>query len=327
MPSFQHQKHKDADYGDRAWLKENGCSIRQSFGGSHASNQDSPSPKLSSSNKPVQGKQSKLSTPFHLHQRAIIYVGPKPEKENTPLTPPPLTSRRVLDANLDKHPLYSHGVCKWTGCETHCDDVTAFLKHIGSEHVLDDKSTAQARVQMQIVSQLELQLQKERERLQAMMAHLHLTKEADLKSGKSLNEEVRSTSKSGDPMRSNSPIQGNDRQKVARGLISEECNDWGTWKIHFFYFLGTQSASPPKLPKPPCPSMGLGAYGFPSPMTSLANNHMGIHPTPLSALTAAARNPTMPGLQPPMSTMGGPIRRRLSDKIHLPVPNGECLWL
>ena len=29
-----------------------------------------------------------------------------------------------------------------------------------SEHVLDDKSTAQARVQMQIVSQLELQLQK-----------------------------------------------------------------------------------------------------------------------------------------------------------------------
>jgi hypothetical protein len=30
------------------------------------------------------------------------------------------------------------------------------------EHVLDDKSTAQARVQMQIVSQLELQLQKVR---------------------------------------------------------------------------------------------------------------------------------------------------------------------
>eukprot|EP00094_Tigriopus_californicus_P001244 TCALIF_01205-PA protein Name:"Similar to FOXP4 Forkhead box protein P4 (Homo sapiens)" AED:0.03 eAED:0.03 QI:172/1/1/1/0.5/0.61/13/185/847 len=275
MPSFQHQKHKDADYGDRAWLKENGCSIRQTFGGSHASNQDSPSPKLSSSNKSIQG--------------------PKPEKENTPLTPPPLTPRRGLDANLDKHPLYSHGVCKWTGCETHCDDVTAFLKHISSEHVLDDKSTAQARVQMQIVSQLELQLQKERERLQAMMAHLHLTKEADLKSGKSLNNEEVRTSKSGDSMRTGSPLQSNERQK---------------------------SASPPKLPKPPCPSLGLGAYGFPSPMTSLANNHMGIHPTPLSALTAAARNPTMPGLQPPMSTMGGPIRRRLSDKIHLPVPNG-----
>ena len=82
-----------------------------------------------------------------------------------------------------KHPLFSHGSCKWTGCEMHCPDLTSFIKHISSEHTLDDKSTAQARVQMQIVSQLELQLQKERERLQAMMAHLHLTKEADLKNG------------------------------------------------------------------------------------------------------------------------------------------------
>ncbi|KAG7230906.1 hypothetical protein INR49_024934 [Caranx melampygus] len=46
--------------------------------------------------------------------------------------------------------------------------------HISSEHTLDDRSTAQCRVQMQVVQQLELQLCKERERLQAMMAHLHL---------------------------------------------------------------------------------------------------------------------------------------------------------
>lgn len=52
------------------------------------------------------------------------------------------------------------GLCKWTGCDARCDDGTEFQKHIVSEHVLDDKSTAQARVQMQIVSQLELQLQK-----------------------------------------------------------------------------------------------------------------------------------------------------------------------
>ena len=50
--------------------------------------------------------------------------------------------------------------CKWTGCDARCDDGTEFQKHMGVEHVLDDKSTAQARVQMQIVSQLELQLQK-----------------------------------------------------------------------------------------------------------------------------------------------------------------------
>lgn len=75
-----------------------------------------------------------------------------------------------------------------------------FCRHLNSEHVLDDKSTAQCRVQMQVVQQLELQvkilnisietlppynflstqilnphlskLKKDKERLQAMMAHL-----------------------------------------------------------------------------------------------------------------------------------------------------------
>lgn len=75
------------------------------------------------------------------------------------------------------HHLYGHGVCKWPGCEAVCDDLQAFLKHLNTEHVLDDRSTAQARVQMQVVSQLELQLQKERDRLQAMMQHLHLSKQ------------------------------------------------------------------------------------------------------------------------------------------------------
>ena len=47
-------------------------------------------------------------------------------------------------------------------------------RHLSTEHALDDRSTAQARVQMQVVNQLELQLTKERERLAAMMAHLHM---------------------------------------------------------------------------------------------------------------------------------------------------------
>ncbi|XP_071055185.1 forkhead box protein P1 isoform X5 [Onthophagus taurus] len=75
------------------------------------------------------------------------------------------------------HHLYGHGVCKWPGCEVICDDLSAFMKHLNTEHTLDDRSTAQARVQMQVVSQLELQLQKERDRLQAMMHHLHLSKQ------------------------------------------------------------------------------------------------------------------------------------------------------
>ncbi|XP_026109043.1 forkhead box protein P1-B-like isoform X2 [Carassius auratus] len=72
------------------------------------------------------------------------------------------------------HPLYSHGVCKWPGCEAVFGDFQSFLKHLNSEHALDDKSTAQCRVQMQVVQQLELQLAKDKDRLQAMMAHLHV---------------------------------------------------------------------------------------------------------------------------------------------------------
>lgn len=52
-----------------------------------------------------------------------------------------------------------------------------FLRHLKVEHCLDDRTTAQARVQMQVVSQLEIHLQKERDRLQAMMHHLYLAKQ------------------------------------------------------------------------------------------------------------------------------------------------------
>ena len=67
---------------------------------------------------------------------------------------------------------YENGQCRWTGCEAPCKDLAAFLKHVSSDHTLDDKSAAQARVQMQIVTHLELQLQREREKLQAMVEYL-----------------------------------------------------------------------------------------------------------------------------------------------------------
>ncbi|GFG29383.1 hypothetical protein Cfor_06124, partial [Coptotermes formosanus] len=90
-----------------------------------------------------------------------------------------LQDDKLMDGcgNDKMHPLYGHGVCKWPGCEAICDDFQSFLKHLNTEHTLDDRSTAQARVQMQVVSQLELQLQKERDRLQAMMHHLHMSKQ------------------------------------------------------------------------------------------------------------------------------------------------------
>ncbi|XP_068186675.1 forkhead box protein P1-like isoform X1 [Antennarius striatus] len=83
-----------------------------------------------------------------------------------------LMKRRDSPPDEQSHPLYGNGMCKWPGCETVFGDFQAFLKHLNSEHTLDDKSTAQCRVQMQVVQQLELQLKKDKERLQAMMAHL-----------------------------------------------------------------------------------------------------------------------------------------------------------
>ncbi|TRY82133.1 hypothetical protein DNTS_009453 [Danionella cerebrum] len=78
------------------------------------------------------------------------------------------------DHSPHNHPLYGHGVCKWPGCEAVFEDFQSFLKHLNNEHALDDRSTAQCRVQMQVVQQLELQLAKDKERLQAMMTHLHV---------------------------------------------------------------------------------------------------------------------------------------------------------
>uniref|UniRef100_A0A8B9RM65 Forkhead box P2 n=1 Tax=Astyanax mexicanus TaxID=7994 RepID=A0A8B9RM65_ASTMX len=95
-------------------------------------------------------------------------------------------SRRETGAS-HSHSLYGHGVCKWPGCESICEDFGQFLKHLNNEHALDDRSTAQCRVQMQVVQQLEIQLSKERERLQAMMAHLHMRPSEPKPSPKPLN--------------------------------------------------------------------------------------------------------------------------------------------
>ena len=69
--------------------------------------------------------------------------------------------------------LYSGGLCRWPGCERECSSSSHWRLHMSQEHGLSDKTTAQARVQMQIVTQLEVQLKKEKVRLAAMMKHLH----------------------------------------------------------------------------------------------------------------------------------------------------------
>merc|ERR1711892_237639 len=78
-----------------------------------------------------------------------------------------------------EHPLYSHGVCTWAGCDTACKTRQEFFRHLNSCHILDDKSTAQTKVQIQIVEQLEQQLNKEQRRLECMMNHLKHVKKVN----------------------------------------------------------------------------------------------------------------------------------------------------
>ncbi|KAM6310920.1 forkhead box protein P4 isoform 3-T3 [Podargus strigoides] len=107
---------------------------------------------------------AKVSPPISHH--------PLPNGQGTMHTPRRDSSSH--EETPSSHPLYGHGECKWPGCETLCEDLGQFVKHLNTEHALDDRSTAQCRVQMQVVQQLEIQLAKESERLQAMMAHLHM---------------------------------------------------------------------------------------------------------------------------------------------------------
>ena len=47
------------------------------------------------------------------------------------------------------HPLFSHGMCRWTGCElAGFKNLDSFKDHLSKDHVLDERSTAQTRVQV-----------------------------------------------------------------------------------------------------------------------------------------------------------------------------------
>uniref|UniRef100_A0A665VZ62 Forkhead box P4 n=1 Tax=Echeneis naucrates TaxID=173247 RepID=A0A665VZ62_ECHNA len=132
----------------------------------------------------MQSLQQGTSTHTHLpHQTMLQHNNMHAHTTHTGLYPLPhvkpvnlslCLSVHSHEEHAGSHPLYGHGECKWPGCEALCEDMGQFIKHLNNEHALDDRSTAQCRVQMQVVQQLEIQLAKESERLQAMMTHLHM---------------------------------------------------------------------------------------------------------------------------------------------------------
>ncbi|EDV25826.1 uncharacterized protein TRIADDRAFT_23971 [Trichoplax adhaerens] len=77
--------------------------------------------------------------------------------------------------NNKGHDLYHNEICQWPGCETKIKTFDEFLRHLNTDHKLDDRSTAQTRVQIQVVSILESQLLKERQRMIAMTKHLQVS--------------------------------------------------------------------------------------------------------------------------------------------------------
>uniref|UniRef100_A0A8C7WLW7 Forkhead box P4 n=1 Tax=Oryzias sinensis TaxID=183150 RepID=A0A8C7WLW7_9TELE len=125
-------------------------------------------------------KQSPVQVPVSMAMMSPQMITPQQMQQI--LSPPQLQAllqqQQALmlhhEEHTGSHPLYGHGECKWPGCEALCEDMGQFIKHLNNEHALDDRSTAQCRVQMQVVQQLEIQLAKESERLQAMMTHLHM---------------------------------------------------------------------------------------------------------------------------------------------------------
>ncbi|KAG9485403.1 forkhead box protein P4 [Eleutherodactylus coqui] len=117
---------------------------------------------------------STISTSFPSNKLSPPTVHPSLVNGQNALHNPRRDSSSHYELPPSSHPLYGHGECRWPGCEALCEDMGQFVKHLNTEHALDDRSTAQCRVQMQVVQQLEIQLAKESERLQAMMTHLHM---------------------------------------------------------------------------------------------------------------------------------------------------------
>ena len=183
---------------------------------------------------------------------------------------------------------------------------------------------------MQIVAQLEHSLSKERERLQAMMAHLHLTKDNAKSAPKTPNLIMNND------RNERSQSEGPPSHSVSPPVSTCENN--------------LRPKSPPlKMRPPPVPPMSgpppgslaamqqavsaaaAAAGGFGHLPNFNSHGNIGLPPTPLTALTAAARGSAAAaaaaaaaaGLTHPPTSMANHIRRRMAEKAPpLPMSNG-----
>ena len=54
-----------------------------------------------------------------------------------------------MEGDESTHPLFIHGMCRWTSCELGgFKTIESFREHLSRDHILDERSTAQTRVQV-----------------------------------------------------------------------------------------------------------------------------------------------------------------------------------
>ncbi|KAL7640251.1 UNVERIFIED_CONTAM: hypothetical protein RMT77_009665 [Armadillidium vulgare] len=264
-------------------------------------------------------ERGETPSPLHQHHLTNNNNNNNNDRDSKPLTPLSSNGRELNGLSShgsgddeenrrssSNHPLYCRGVCNWPGCEALCDDGNHFLKHLNTEHTLDDRSTAQARVQMQVVSQLERQLSKERDRLEAMMTHLRFDKHQQQQ-----QQQL--------PPPPKHPLQSSHMPSLPR--ISSPDN----------------SPIPKSSLDPPLPSPGGMLGKLPLGANFLGAGALGANPlnlpphSPLAqlppvSLFGAIGNRAPPLLQPPTPTSCGPLRRRLNEKAALLTPEFGTEW-
>lgn len=224
--------------------------------------------------------------------------------------------------------LYHHGICIWPGCDLPCDSLSLFFKHVNEEHRQDGRSTAQLRVQMQVVSQLEIQLTKEQNRLKAMKEHLQsqvnssdtnnecsstVPKFSTTMSGKNKFQELQSIpsvsemlSKATYPTDSSAMCSAASKTDVSTSVAPRGLNT------------SFPSITPPNNLHIPAPNTAA-AISFANMVMSQA-----LHPvthlsqTPVAPLMPSSR-PRLPATRLSGPRGVGPVRRRMSDKCSLPI--------
>ncbi|XP_055882749.1 forkhead box protein P1-like isoform X4 [Biomphalaria glabrata] len=218
-----------------------------------------------------------------------------------------------INAPNPTHPLYVNKCCKWPNCEAHMEDFSGFIKHLNTEHQLDDRSTAQSRVQMEVVSSLESQLAFQKKVLKAMTDHLHQQTLAPPPQP----SQPPLTSLSTPYSSSMSPFTPS--MSAPTPLSPKSSHDM------------KHSSLPSLMPKPSMLNPFTGTPFLPpvsmvpSPVMQMTPPH---RPPPLVSTPGGHHSSSLPstpnvggggGSSRSGSDGGGPVRRRVSDKCNLPI--------